>query len=188
MVRKGNGNKGKVLVALFIGFLMVSSVIGFLYGQSDNSASNSQVRMYNGIDFIRTSQGWSFEKDGIYTMDNHPSDLEDVEYESFEISSNKVYLAYDPLEEIPALNVYQGKMAALLRHLGYLPVLGCIKEEGCGDFPIVDCGSEFTVFLYKNGESEKVSKMDSCVVIEGSEYGMNRASDKALYLILGVIR
>jgi len=149
----------KIIWAVFILVIMVSSVIGFMYQPENTNEVNDGSVNYNGFKFINNNGYWVLEKDGqSYYFTNLPDDVKSIEIPQISINNQKQYFLY---------------------------VDACIKEENCpNDWPVKDCTNDG--FYFKISNQSRVYKDDKCYVLEGSLTDINKEVDKINYIILGV--
>ena len=95
MYRRKESNRKKAFLGIFIAFIMVSSMVGYMWG------SSAQRVKYNSYKFIRTETGYLLqlgEKEAQFKY--FPEMLENLEfpYEAEFLLNGKImfYLTYDP--------------------------------------------------------------------------------------------
>ena len=173
--------KTQLFLAIFIIFIMITSVIGFLYTSDDNFSLNQNN---NGLK--QENLDFSFTTDGRYVIningnkiifDYLPNDLKEVNVEI--IQKDKIYLLYDPNQEDSNLNYILSKLFYNLRNLDIITNLACNKEQECpSDIPIKDCNSD--AFYFKKSNLTNIYKENDCVVIEGNDIELNKIADKII--------
>ncbi len=188
----------KKLMAYFICILMVLSVAGFigvgggLNGSGATGASVSEnTDSYNGYQFYNSGYSWQLIFDGRYIpFTYHPEELKEI---SFDLDINHILLAgkiyviddaADSIESAEQITFLQG----LIYELRKVGQDACIKEEGCGDVPIVSCDTITAGILLQSGIEQKAYIKDACVVLEGKDLDeLTQLSDRLSYTMLGVM-
>ena len=176
----------KIIWAVFILVIMVSSVIGFMYQPENTNEVNDGSVNYNGFKFINNNGYWVLEKDGqSYYFTNLPDDVKSIEIPQISINNQKQYFLYDYKDLQNNLGIVSGKLRLVLNNKGVTVVDACIKEENCpNDWPVKDCTNDGFYFKIRN--QSRVYKDDKCYVLEGSLTDINKEVDKINYIILGV--
>lgn len=188
-------NKKMLIIVGFILFTMVFSAIAISFFNRGNSGPTVEKIEYNGFKFRNINNIWSSTINGIqYNFEYSPADVKDIKSIDLKIQdfNRKIYLLFDPGE-------FNENSKELLRLriflLGLNPSvnLACIKEDDCGDLPIINCDAESESdpgadFVYlKIGENTQIYKEGICVVLE-SKKGMEVAViNRFMYNLFGVI-
>ena len=167
----------KIILTLFIAFIMVTSVIGFIWSSSSNE-DNSNFLEYNGNKFKNVNGRYVLElNSNEYIFDNSPYELSDINIGDFNIESDKYYLLFNPEEKDLNMEYSMQKLYLVLKSLGVNIQLACSRGEGCDStLPIKDC-NEYSFYFFK-GEDTRIYKDNKCVVIQGDNLGINKAVDK----------
>jgi len=175
----------KIIFALFIAFIMITSVIGFIWS-SDSSENNFEVLEYKGHQFKNINGKYLLELNGNeYVFDNSPYGLNGFDFEQFSLESNKYYILFNPVEKDLNMEYSMQKLYLVLRSLNINVQLACSKEEGCdNNLPVKSC-EEYSFYMNK-GDNIKVHKDNKCVVIQGDNQGISRAVDKINLMLLKV--
>lgn len=173
-----------LIIPLFIVFIVVFSVIGFMWGRDSEETSPYVIDEYN---LIKIDNKWVLEKEGIqYVFDHHPNELKEIPVESFSINNPKYYLIFDPEDKDNNLDYSLSKLYYTLKQFNLQVFLACSKEESCElDIPVKDCTEN--AFYFKKSEETKIYLNENCIIIEGDNLGLSMAVDKLNYLFLGVI-
>lgn len=176
---------GKIIITLFIAFIMITSVIGFIWS-SDSSGDNFEVLEYNNQQFKIANGKYLLDINGNeYVFDNSPYELNDFDFEQFNLESDKYYILFNPEEKDLNTEYSMQKLYLVLRSLNVNVQLACSKEEGCdNNLPVKNC-DEYSFYL-NNGDSTKVYKDNKCVVIQGNNQGISKAVDKINLMLLKV--
>lgn len=175
--------KTKVLLAIFIAIIMVSSILGIISYSSDDVKVNTLD--YNGKSFDLINGKFFLDIDGKnYVFDNSPYDLEDLNAD-FNLESDKYYLLFNPLEKDNNMEYFMQKLYLTLSLQGINVQLACDREEDCDySLPIKNC-DDYS-FYFKRSENTKIYKENNCIVLEGDNVGLNRAVDKVNLRILNI--
>ena len=166
MLRKEKKDRKKYIIGLFIVGLMASSALA-LFSGGGNHAGNDYS--YNGQDFYLHQRGYVTEvDDNTYYFDFLPKDVEDMEFDAYPFSIDKVYIDADN----ESLDVII-KLETLFVSKGILPI---IEEK--------ECDEGLVVIKVIEGEDNKVYIDNACIVLEGNIY---KTSDRFAYWYLGII-
>ncbi len=190
MVREEKKSKWGMFLVAFIAFIMISSVIGFLYsGQTDQFK-------YKDIKFIRTQNGWSAViNDRRVIFDYFPADVEQINLSSDIITAlvNKpeidtVSMLNDTFSEEIALAQYN--MALALNNINIYMRAG-FTTNNTFDMPIITCEDATPVvpiIYFKQSNQTKVSLEENCIIVEArNNIDILRIKDRLLYSMLGII-
>ncbi|MCD4666615.1 hypothetical protein K8R47_02285 [archaeon] len=175
----------KVLITIFIVFIMITSVIGFISTQQD-SQPNSNVFDYNGHDFYLVQGKYvTLINDDQYFFDYTPQNLENIEVPFFNLAS-KYYFIYNPVDLDDNMNYNMQKLNQLLSINNVQIVLACDKEENCdANSPIKDCSSD--AFYFKYEDNNDLYLENKCVVLEGNGEDISKFVDRINMNFLGII-
>ena len=115
-------------MGVFIAVIMVSSILGYTFKGDDADSGTS----FNGVQFYVNQDKWVAYIDNAYfSFDYLPNEIDEIQYETFQIISDKVYLGYIPTEKDANFNYGLNKIYSVLNGKGINTVLACTKEEGC---------------------------------------------------------
>ena len=186
-MRKKKENKTpQVILVAFIAFIMVTSVIGFIW-------SGSPKVRYNGFSFEQTPEGYYTEVGGkrvdFYYL---PSDVESISVpdgalakleNTAQIDMTSSY--NDTNNEAIALVMYE-----ISRALDGLYVRQGFTEENPYEKPVITCnetGPVPVVHLMTSSEND-ISVKDNCITIEARDpRNFIIIKDRILYSLLGII-
>ncbi|MEA2037983.1 MAG: hypothetical protein U9O94_10840 [Nanoarchaeota archaeon] len=190
MRKKEKQSKWGIFLVAFIALVMISSVIGFLYGGETNQFK------YGDIKFIRTVDGWQTSVNNKrVTFDYFPGDLEYIEMDpaitmllankpEVDLTSNTEDLF---LEDI-ALAQYN--MNLVLNNLNVYVRMG-FDTNNSFDLPIITCEDSsmaVPVIYFKRSNQTNITLEDSCVIVEASNSNdVLRIKDRLLYSMIGII-
>lgn len=170
-----------IILTLFIAFIMITSVLGFVFSGDNNQDSID----YNGYTFTRTDNGWaSYIRDQYIYFTYSPNELQDVPFDVFPINSGKVYVAYNPNEMDIVLQNSIDKLRYTFSLNNIVAYPACSIEDGCPDIPIVSCDSEFPVISFRKSNQDRIFTDENCIVLEGY---FVKNTDRLSYWLLGVM-
>ncbi len=179
--------KSNLILAIFIVFIMVTSVIGFMYSPKEKDSLNENSFDYNGFNFeLATNNKFITSINGNQIIfDNDPRTLEDIKLPDFQITQEKVYLIFNPEEKDDNLDYSISKLYYTLQVKGIRAVLACSKEKDCpNNLPIKDCNSES--FYFKKSNLTNIYKQDKCIIIQGDNININKYVDKIDLNLIGI--
>jgi len=192
MARKEKKSKWGTFLVFFIAFIMVSSVIGFLWSGVDQNESK-----YNNIKFTRTQSGWTALIEGKWAVfDYFPSEVEPINISSNigAMLANKPEIdttsfINDTFSEEIALAQYN--MALVLNNVNIYLRTG-FTANNTFKMPVFTCEDAtpaVPIIYFMQSNQTLVSMKDSCVVVEARNADdILRVKDRLLYSILGIIR
>lgn len=180
------------IVSLFIVLILISSVIGFIWGRG-----GIQREKYGGYSFIRKGNEWVLKTDiAEIAFDYFPTEVEYINLSSeiasrmlntFEIDST--YDVEDPYVEGIALAQH-----GLSQVLGYMNIYlrkGLTAENEYG-LPVIICEDAtitVPVIYFKKSNQTRIYLEDDCIIAEASEeIDFIRIKDRLLYGVLGIIK
>lgn len=176
-----------IIVGVIIFIMVFSSIaIGFFYNPGSDISENSVE--YGGFTFTDRGNGWFVDINGNeYGFEYGPFFVEnvksiDLKNEEF---SNRVYVAFDP-SEFSENSDEIFRLRQFLQSRGIAANPACIKEEGCGDLPIVSCDNQDVIYL-DSGENTQIYKDKECIVLESKPGEELQAINRFMYGVLGVM-
>jgi len=173
-------------MTIFIAFIMVSSVIGFLYAPQDPAQNQGNSQEFNGIKFIPTNNRFIVEQGtNQLIFDYLPSDLTEIQKLSlYDLNQQKLYLLYNSSEKDDNQEYVKTKLAYNLRILGKQVSEACISEIDCPDIPVKSC-NEPSIYLESSNQN-KIRNQDYCLVISGDSLFQSKSADKIIQQLLGI--
>jgi len=160
--------------------IMVLSTLGYSFFSGDGNSSGGGKVKEKGLEFIRTSTGWTTNLNGInFNFQFLPSEVSDIPVTtSFTLNDYTGQTVYFVNSGPVAGEILQNLNSYVLRAQE-----ACLKGEPCtGDLPVKTCSEKLIV--YKEGKNlTGVYQNESCVYLEGESI---KAADAFLYKILGV--
>ena len=191
MARKEKKSKRNTFLVIFIAFIMVSSVIGFLYSGETNKFK------YKKMKFTRTENGWStLINNQRLSFTYFPTEVEQIELnpEILTAISNKPEVdttseLNDTFSEEIALAQYD--MAFALNKMNIYLRQGFTTNNSFNT-PIITCeGSTraVPVIYFKQSNQTKISLENDCIIAEArNNIDILRIKDRLLYSILGIFQ
>jgi hypothetical protein len=180
-------SRKKVILGIFIIFIMVSSGIGLFYGGTQDTGESFK---YKGLKIISTQNGWIVKGDGLkVTSLFNPESIEDLDVERFPYedvnSAGKIYISFNPNENLRVL-LNEVNNVLIPGGINVQPVAACnVDVEGCENLPLKTCEDSAGAFVLEIKENEDVEEalvLDNCVKLEGSGIWMAQALDKMVFL------
>lgn len=175
----------KIILTVFIAFIMITSVVGFIWNYGSNEESYNALE-YGNHEFKSINGKYLLDvNNNEYVFDNSPYEISNVNVNDVVLSSSKYYFIFNPEEKDLNMEYSIQKLYLVLNSLGVNVQLACSKEEGCGDnVPIKNCDNH--AFYFKKGGEAKVYKENNCVIIEGDNEGISKAVDKINLKLLNI--
>ena len=178
--------KNKSLWGLFIIVVMIGSVFAFsaFYSVQDNNDNRIE---YKGYVFINKGNGWETSFNGqVVSFLYSPLDVEDIPVLGININSNEVYFVIESLD-IDENGYEIGRLKAFLGLKGINSYFGCLNEDNCGDYPIVNCNSN-NVIIFRTSEKNSIYRAENgCNIIEGKNTEYMKVIDRFIYGIYGLM-
>ncbi len=170
----------KLIVPLFIVFIMVFSIFGYMANKSDKT----EKIQYNDYKFIKSDFGWvAYKDDNPILIQNNPLDLKEIQEPQITLqdinSAQKIYLTFNPEENLyQALNPFSQQISPLLSRF----TQACTKDgPKCSNFPLKTC-SDATDFIkviqIQENNMTKLEYINNCLIIQGKGENLTKAIDK----------
>jgi hypothetical protein len=185
--------KKRLVISLFIVFIMVSSVIGYMFG-----SGGAEKYEYNDHSFIkRNNNEWLLKYNGENLIFNlFPEQVEDIEV-NFDVSEAlggkaEIDTTFDPDDELAeAIALAQYTFSEVITKTSDSFVMVGMTEENEFDLPIINCEDatdKVPVLYFKKSDSTSVELEDNCIIIEAkSAIDILAVKDRILYGLLGII-
>lgn len=189
-----------IAVVVIIGFLMARYVEHVFKGKQ---GKNSEIRIYNGFEFVKIGNSWFTQWEGTGTTYNlefrHPPwDVENVTVlgkVDARFQRSHRFITHDPTDEKSRSTAFVALAAAdITTMLGGVfetevaPVCTANITEACLNKPVVTCSTNASVIYLKVSNETGIFLDGNCATIQGFEEGLTKAADKAIYQWLGIIR
>lgn len=191
MKKKDEKKKTKIIMSVFIVFIMVTSVIGFMFGQY-----STQKLKFGEYTFVRTDQGFSLviNKQEV-VFDYFPTEANSTDFDpriDDRIKSTK--MLYATINANSSHQAALGKvaydLATTLDDFGVF-VRPAFTEQTTYDVPIITCANatQFVPVLYFKDSNQTKAYIDSnCIILEGdSDVDFLRLKDRILYGFFGIL-
>jgi len=190
MARKEKQSKWGTILVFFIAFIMISSVIGFLYG-----GEKDQFK-YKDIKFTKTQSGWSATINNQKVLfDYFPSEVEQINI-SPEITS--ILLNKPEIDATSKINDTFAEEIALAQYNMLLTLnnLDIYLRQGFTtntpfNMPIITCEDateSIPVIFFKQSNDTKITLENNCIISEArNNIDILRIKDRLLYSIFGII-
>lgn len=188
--RQKENKPKKLILPIFIGSIMILSVIGFsLTYNSGSGPATDSTYAYNGYTYTRTQAGWIVDTgNGKAQFQYNPRELESISLPVFNPGNGKIYLAYDPDNADQNIDLITQKLNNIMQYLGIRPVKACIKDSiNCPNIPIVNCNQKEKVIIIMKQDTLDISTEDNCLYMKGSTLDLDKATDKLAMKLLGLI-
>lgn len=163
---------------------------------------------YNGFEFTKIGDMWYTEVQNLRTnkvyrieLRYDPKNVDDVPVEGnprkfvkaldpFE--SKAAYFTFNPLGEnmtyVALVAADLSKNLKDVMDIQLLPACTINETEACSELPVVDCGiKDKMIILVNESEEAKIKMQDNCLILEGKEKELIRASNKLLLMLYGII-
>ncbi len=189
--REKQEKRVKKFFAWFVIAILFFSVIAY---SIMNIGFNNQTR-YGKLNFEQTSEGWKSKIGDFFIFTQfHPSEVEDIESSlnfDNEDFSNIVYLVAKTENEREAAGEIKKNLLSLKKDFACLPEDSNLED--CLNMTIKSCSDanyleKIIVFQEKDAETSIIYSNDCMSITGKNSFELSRASDKALFMILGVIK
>jgi len=198
MALKPEENKTKkILFSVVIGFVLLSSIIGFTYSAIPIIPSAQQSNLkFSGIEFFPTATGVAADIDGQFVEFTYfPDELDSLDIGgsiSRITSARMVYVTSDPnstlASQFSGLEFDMGR-ALERNHNTFIEVAFTANNQFGKRVITCDDANAFVpvvFFNYTNGTTA-ITQENNCIIVNvGSENGFNRVHDKLIYELLGI--
>ncbi len=181
----------KLILPLFLAFIMVLSIFGSLIGYRGDSKTTDDPSAFTfGKATFTLQNGLYVGQQGnlrFYVMHDPrivnefiPQNVEPI------FAKEKVYLSSNPKENIPlAVKILYDNLKPYVNIF-----FACTKDvEGCHDLPLKTCsdaGDKVGVIVVEEGDSNEIQIKDSCIVLNGKADKLTLLSDALLLRLYGV--
>lgn len=188
------------LITLFILVVALSLIFGirYFYGKEENL----QEYKYGAYTFVKIGGMWYTQiqhENNIFNIPLHfnPGEVKNISIigevdERFSFNK-RIYLTSDPVENNAgyvalaaaelSLNMVQG--------LGLMPVAACSENKTiyCADRPIINCSNTDEPVIYlKEDKNAEVELKGNCIIINGKDADLVRATDRLLYQLYRIMK
>ena len=180
----------KLILPLFIAFIMIFSVVGFAISQSFYTTPQEQIT-YDGLNFVQNQQGsWlTYINRNPVSIFTYPPFLGNVILPEVSLSdlnsANKLYVTFNPDENVnQAIVEFQTNLLPYLNQVNQ----ACITDSpSCANLPIrscLDATEESKVIQFQEADVPLVVYQDNCLLIQGSSYDLTTQTDALILQLL----
>lgn len=197
--KKNTEKRNQVIMALFISFLMISSIVGFVVSSSSNYSNSYE---FNGQKFeidVNNNVLITEIDDKEYYFYNYPESVIPIPDSAVNdlLSANMPgpFLTFDPsssAQELQVVDLVRSELDIFFQDKGIFFSAGVypVPVAPYTNFPVLDCenatqGSPVIKFI--NSSLTNVSYENHCLRLEGSGFTMVQLRDSLLYSLLGII-
>ncbi|MBD3354747.1 hypothetical protein GF361_02050 [Candidatus Woesearchaeota archaeon] len=187
--------KKKIIISLFVIFLMVSSILGYMFGRS-----GIEKYKYNSFSFFKRNNEWVLDGDeGELSFNLFPEQVENIEmdFDAADVLQDKaeVDVTSDPESKyaeaiaVSQLSIQQN----LMEYSDTFVVLGMTENDDGFDLPVIGCEDateSVPVLYFKESNSTGIKLEDNhCIILEAeNELDFLRLKDRLLYSYIGIIK
>lgn len=182
----------KTVVSLFIAFIMVFSIFGFIL----SSGFGPEKRSYNGFTFLQTQNGWmaKINNERIffqYLPDEIQINIED-DVKNLLKEAKTLTITYDPQSsDAQLLAQIQFYAEDALKKQDKVYIIHALANSTGFDAQESNCKDStetMPVLLLESAENTNIFKNDTCIVAQfGSLYDALQGIEEIIYNLLGVV-
>jgi hypothetical protein len=182
----------KNIVSMFIVFIMVSSVVGYMWGKDIGEKFK-----HNDYKFVREKGGWTLKVEDTKLFFNYfPTEVEDIDIGSDIINRVNGVIEIDSTSSendsfVEAIAQAQFSMQQELNKVSNVYIRVGMLEENEYDFPVITCADAtvmIPVLYFRKSNETKVELDENCIIAEAkNNYDVIRIKDRLLYGMLGII-
>ena len=180
----------KVLVGLFLAFLMVSSIAGFVIDQA--SFTNQGKVKYLGRSFAQTDQGYlTYLGNDQILISSDPRNvqlyqgLESLSLEELN-SAGKIYFTFNPSDNLQ--NTLSYFNAAIVPRFNKNMIISCKADSPeCADLPIITCADateSIKIIQLDLADSPSLTYNNNCLLIQGNQATLPNLFDSLILDLL----
>ncbi len=186
-MKKERHSKGAVYVAIFIAAIMVTSVLGFIFGERSQESMT-----YGKHNFDKKNLKWVTKINGKdASFDYFPAEVELINLSDSAVNSilnsKMVYVTYDPNQTNEDLGVAQFDLNQQLMLLNIYVGNGMTASNKYG-IPIITCknATQFVpVVVLESSTNNTIKEEGNCIILNGNPLMLK---DRLLYSVFGVIK
>jgi len=173
--------RNQFLVGSFLIFIMIISLLGYSFRDDEE---NQKIK-YNGIEFIKESNLWNAEINGLkFYFTYNPNEVKELNETLKKLNNyyNKPLYFYsnnsEAETEIYRNLFYSNQIVQRVQN-------ACLEGEECKeDLPIKNCNDN--IIIIKDSDKNEVIQEQNCIFIKGKTEDMMKLVDSFLYNIIGV--
>lgn len=194
--RKPKGsNNAKIIITIFTGLIMITSIIGFL----GNGNDDPNAVLYGNYSFSQVQGTWITQVNDQKTVFySSPYDAEkfNITQDAIQAIKNSpaVYVTFDPeIKDIQYIDIARFDLAEDLKNKFNIVMLSGISSMSTVyPLEIIDCNNataKVPVIYFKEGNKTEVSYFGNCLVLEAPSSQLNlRLKDRLMYGLYGIIK
>ncbi|MBS3133153.1 hypothetical protein J4470_03425 [Candidatus Woesearchaeota archaeon] len=197
-IRQESNKTKKMLFSILIGFVLISSIIGFTFSAVPFGLQNQDSTIkYNGIEFFQTQNGIATIIDGqVMEFTYLPDELESMEIDGVtkKISSARmIYTTSDPNSTLASqISGAEFNMAMVLEKNYKTFVDVAFTSDNPYGKSVITCDDAtylIPVFFFNfTNTTTSVTDQNDCIIVNvASEKALDRVRDKIIYELLGVL-
>jgi hypothetical protein len=189
MRRDEKKSKAGMFMVIFISFIMITSIIGFIGGDGGGGTARLGDQKFKA-----RGQFWTTSVDGsTYTFDNHPETIAGVEMsaEAESLLYRKPQIDFTSTENssfAESIALAEYNLGLNLQNTAYLRI-GFVANNSFG-FPVITCAdatAAVPVVAFVDGNSSSLSLVDNCIVATVRYNGdVHLVKDRILFAIIGI--
>lgn len=194
MPKEEKKSKLPLVITIFIAFLMLTSVIGYLGFGSDVT-----VTKYNGFKVREFGNHVDLKIDGKYVpFTTHPADAASVDMDPAVMDALKgakqVYLTFNPAQTqdyLQHIDYNRFEFANQLTQFNIYVIQGVTQSMPSAALPQITCNNAtqfIPVIEFREAEDTKITKEGNCIILEALEPSdFLRLRERIIYGFYGVI-
>ncbi|GEM_PF-1462282 len=175
---------------LVLGVIVLMIASNFIFALTNREDTGSNKITYNGFTFLLQQGRWFTDISGLkYGFEYSPQDVETIKSISFQDPGfgQQTYLLFNP-DEFSEGSQELVLLKQFLVSRGMTASLACIKEQGCGDLPLVTCEDSRKNIYFKQGNKSEIYNEGNCFVLEAEPGSELMVFNRFAYGLLGVIQ
>ncbi|MAG52865.1 MAG: hypothetical protein CMH62_02785 [Nanoarchaeota archaeon] len=183
----------KVLVALFLAAIMISSVLGFILSSSHTGGPQPSRVKFGDFFFVETSQGWvtHINGDQQVIISSDPRNLNlaaipDISLNELN-SAGRVYFTLNPNDNIQ--NSFAYFNANIIPRLRTVTSACSEDVHQCENLPLITCDNALPsvkVIQTQISNSSSVTYNNDCLLIQGNSFQIRTLYDAVILKLLTI--
>ncbi len=173
------------IIGIVFTVILVFSIFGFGSFSGGDTKENVK-REYNGIEFVKSREGWTVQKDGeLFYSHYFPDELDNVTISGFynlgEFAGNPLYFVGKE-NSVEGFSIITGNIGRYALRINN----ACVEGIECADenYPTKSCENNIIIFKQTNETEEtSVYREENCVYINGN---LKKGANAFLYKVLGI--
>ena len=181
----------KQWMGLFIAFVMISSVFGFV---ASYGSSKGQTVKYNGIKFVIVNDQYRTSIDGVqHNFIFFPGDIEYIQLSDKVkqlLTSPVISVTYDPSSEL-AENLAESQFYFNTQLRNKLVVEIAVTDDSTVQLPVKSCADSTIsnpVIELRKGNQSSITAENSCIVVSALDsFDLYQLTERLVFTSLGVM-